>query len=110
MKLVVPPEIWIGARKFRIRWNEVYLSAKGCKGELVDKEDLIRLVPGRSALSTFETLMHEIRHEINYLTSDDADAGLDGKVSAETNFLCQALISVGIEPDFSLIPDEEAPK
>ncbi len=107
MKLVIPNQVSIGARVFRIRWNGALLDPKSTKAELVDKEDLIRLAPGRTALSTFESLMHEIEHEINYLTSDDGEFGSEGRISAQTNFLCQALLSIGIEPDFSKIGEEE---
>jgi len=106
MKLIIPPEIPIGARIFHIRFNDKVLGIKEWKGELVDKEDLIRLAH-RSNLSMFETLIHEIKHEISYLTSDEGNPGDEGRNSAETNFLCQSLLSMDVEPDFSQIPEEE---
>lgn len=103
MKLIIPAEFQMGARVFRIRFNGKLLAELGIKAQLVDKEELIRLAH-RSPMSMFESLTHEIHHEAAYLCGDD-DAP-EGRIMAEANFMAQALISLGIEPDFSHIPEE----
>lgn len=104
MKLIIPPEFQMGARTFRIRFNDKLLKELGIKAQLVDKEDLVRLAH-RSPVSMFESLIHEMHHEAAYLCGED-DAP-EGRIVAEANFMAQGLISFGIEPDFSQIPEEE---
>jgi len=104
MKLIIPPEFQMGARIFRIRFNDKVLKELDFKAQLVDKEDLVRLTH-RSPLSMFESLIHEMFHEIAYLCGED-DAP-ESRIIAEANFMAQGLISLGIEPDFSQIPEEE---
>jgi hypothetical protein len=104
MKFVIPPQFHMGARTFRIKRNEKLLKELGYKAQLDDKNDLVRLSE-RSSLSMFESLLHEMLHEAHYLCgSEDAP---EGKILALAGFMAQALVSMGIEPDFSLIGEEE---
>lgn len=104
MKLIIPAEFQMGVRTFKIRFNDKLLKELGIKAQLVDKEDLIRLAH-RTPLSMFESLIHEIYHETAYLGGDDEPP--ERRIMAEANFMAQGLISLGIEPDFSQIPEEE---
>ncbi|KKN45090.1 hypothetical protein LCGC14_0686720 [marine sediment metagenome] len=93
----IPPTIDIGAREFTLCWNKERLDGGSWKGELISSEEKIRLLPGRSNAATFETLIHEIIHEANYLIGEDPP---EGQVSAKAVFITQALLSMGIAPNF----------
>lgn len=100
----VPPSFQMGARTFRVRVNEALLKALNYRAQLEDRNDLVRLSI-RSNLSMFESLIHEMLHEAHYLCGED-DAS-EGKILSLAGFMAQGLISMGIEPDFSLIGEEE---
>lgn len=104
MKLIIPTELQMGVRIFKIRFNDKLLKELGLKAQVADKEDLIRLAH-RSSLSMFESLTHEMLHEAAYLCGED-DAP-ERRIIAEANFMAQGLVNLGIEPDFSQIPEEE---
>jgi len=107
MKFIIPPQFQMGARTFRVRINDKLLKELNFKGQLVDREELVRLSQ-RSPLSMFESLVHEMLHEAHYLCGlDDATDAFEAKVIALSSFIAQGLVSLGIEPDFSLVPDEE---
>lgn len=103
MKLIILPNFQMGARTFKIRTNEKLLKELDLKAQLVDKEELVRLSL-RSPLAMFESLMHEMLHEASYLSGENVS---EDKTQPEASFLAQGLISLGIEPDFSQIPEEE---
>lgn len=104
MKLVIPSEFEMGARTFRLRLNDRLLRELDFKAQLDDKQDLVRQAE-RSPMSMFESLIHEMLHEAHYLCGD-GDAP-EGKILALSNFMAQGLASLGIEPDFSKIKEEE---
>ena len=107
VKLTIPPEFQVGCKTFRIRISNKILREIDCKGQLVDKEDLVRLA-SRSPSSMFETLIHEIMHEIIYMCALNNSPSIDETSTAPMAcFLAQALMSLGIEPNFDKIPNEE---
>ncbi len=104
MKLKIPPECQIGAHTFRIRWSDRWLDARGVRGHESCEDQIVRLHTGQSISATFEALIHELDHIIEYTY------GLEGnekEVITRAAGLCQCLMSLGIEPDFSQIPEEE---
>lgn len=101
MRLIIPPQFQIGCRIFSIRINEKLLQELGYKAQLDDRADLIRLSK-RSPQSMFESLIHEMLHEATYSCHQDSD---DDNIQPLATFLAQALLSLGIEPDFSEVPE-----
>lgn len=107
MKLKIPHEFQLGAHTFKIVWSPKLLNAAGAKGqaEYLEKH-IIRLRPGRPSSHTFNSLLHETIHLIDFIYGPDDDI-LEGTTRFLAGGLCQALMSLGIEPDFSDIPEEE---
>ena len=104
MKLVIPSEIQVGAVKYRIVFSNKILEKMQDRASLNIKEEVIRLRSGCSAAQLFANLMHEIDH----LAEDTAGISLEEQDSvSRANLVAQALLSMGIEPDFSQIPEEE---
>ena len=103
MKLVIPSKVQIGCRTFDIRMNDSLMEELDLKAQLVDSDDLIRMRQ-RSPTSMFESLIHELMHEVFYMC--DLQDGEDS-IRPLGVLMTQALMSLGIEPDFSKIPDEE---
>ena len=68
-------------------------------------DHIIRLDPTWADTFKFEHLVHEIRHQVDYLLSDPGAS--EAHVKAESALLAQAILSMGIEPDFSLIKKEK---
>jgi len=105
MKLIIPPECQIGAHTFKIRFSPKIMDIQDAKGgSEYRQEHIIRLMPGRPISSTFQTLVHEAIH------LGDAVFGTNS-ISEEVvrllgGTLAQFLLSLGIEPDFSQIPEE----
>ena len=107
MKLTIPSQVQLGCRTFRIRISEKILKEVNCKGQLIDKEELIRL-SRRSPASMFESLVHEIMHSIFYMCALDENPGIDeSKIIPMSIFFAQAIMSLGVEPVFDEIPEEE---
>ena len=104
MNLVIPSEIQIGAIKYRIVFSDKLLKKMSDRASMNIKEEIIRLQNGCSAAQLFANLMHEIDH----LAEDTAGISQEEQDSiARANLVAQALLSMGIEPDFSQIPEEE---
>ena len=104
MKLVIPPQCQIGAHTFKIVWNTRYVEHGERRAEADAKEQMIRLAHDRSNTSLFESLLHEIRHMIDYTFHLDES---EEQITARTAALTQTVLSLGIEPDFSEIPEEK---
>ncbi len=105
-KFLIQPECQIGANTFKIRWGDKMLDAAHVRGGGSFKEQIIRLHTGQSASATFEALIHEIDHMVSYTFGIEADSEeLD--VVARAAGMTQCLMSMGIEPDFSLIKEEK---
>ena len=103
MKLIIPPKCQIGAHIFKIRWSDKWLDARGVRGHEDCRDQMIRLHTGQSASAAFEALIHELDHVVGYTYGIESE---EAEVIARTAGLCQSLMSLGIEPDFSQIPKE----
>ena len=114
MRLVILPECQAGALTYKIIFSDKALQIADVRAQVEHAEQLIRLskhgsyttlraIP-RSAAVLFEMLLHEIIHIHNHLwcggdlTEQQTEALAAG--------LTQSLLSLGIEPDFSQIPEE----
>ena len=106
-KLTIPPEFKLGCRTYKIRISEKILHETHCRAQVVDGEELIRLSQSQP-FAMLESLMHELLHSIFFICGIDEDNDLDDKkITPMACLLAQALLTLGIEPDFSKIPDEE---
>ena len=109
MKLIIPSEVQIGGNKIRIRINERALDVAALAAQYSAYENIIRLsliYEGRPRYKPriSESLIHEIIHAIDGLYLRELE---EKQVGALASGLTQALMSLGIEPDFSKIPEEE---
>lgn len=104
MKLIIPNEAQVGAHTYLIRVNEKQLDRQGWQASSTSKELIVRLATrDRQTSNIFCALMHEGLHL----------AGVHGGVELKEEeivvlgeFLGQFLLSLGIEPDFSQVPEE----
>ena len=105
VKLVIPPECQIGAHTFQIRYSDKIMEVMGTRGgcEYLEQH-IIRLKTNRPASATFQTLLHEATHLITMLYNPELKEEDIWTIGA---VLCQFLMSLGIEPDFSQILEEE---
>lgn len=104
MKLTIPPECQIGCRTIRIRFSDKILDWQGHRATENTLDEIIRLHTGQSVAATFETLIHEAEHIVNYFYAVEEE---EKDTVIHSTGLCQFLLSLGIEPDFSQIPEEE---
>ena len=109
MKLVIPSECQIGARKIRIRRSEQGLEIGDMSAQTSMFNQIIRIstvyhANPRHNEQLLETLLHEAVHIIDHLYIRALD---EEQIGALGSGLAQFLISLGIEPDFSQIPEEE---
>lgn len=106
MKLIIPPQCQIGAHTFPIRWSPKILDMQDARGGSEYREDIIiRLMPNREPTSTFQTLIHEALHMGDSIFGTDSVNEEVVRLLGAT--LAQFLLSLGIEPDFSQIPEEK---
>lgn len=105
MKLKIPHECQIGAHTFPIRWSPKILDLQEARGGSEYREDIIiRLMPNRKPIAMFQTLIHEAIHMTDSVFGTDR---IDEEVvKLLSGGLTQFLLSLGIEPDFSDIPEE----
>ena len=109
MKLVISSEVQIGGNRIRIRRNDKALEITDLRAQYSSSENIIRLSltyagRPRPISQIFESLLHEINHAIDGLYLRDLE---EGQIGALATGQTQALLSLGIEPDFSEIPEEE---
>ena len=109
MKLQILSEVQIGGRKIRIRISEKALHIADIAAQASTHDDIIRLAlhyegRPRNNVEVFENLIHEILHIIDHLYIRELE---ERQVGALSSGLAQALMSLGIEPDFSQILEEE---
>jgi len=103
MKLVIPPQCQIGAITFGIRRNDALLHKLDKSGTINSLDQLIRIAHRKVDLE-FLVLIHEAFHGI----IDELGYELDeGCTRALSTGLAIFLTSLGIEPDFSQIPEED---
>lgn len=103
--LGIPPQGKIGCRTFDIVSSDRILDWQGHRATESCKVEIIRLHSGQSPEATFETLIHEAMHIANYLYGPDDLSEKDINLYSES--LTQFLLSLGLEPDFSKIPEEK---
>ena len=100
---MIPPECQIGAITYDILRNDFLLEKMNRSGYINSREQKIR-VAHREVSQEFLILMHEAFHGI----SDEQGYELEeGCIHALSTGLTIFLNSLGIEPDFSQIPEEE---
>lgn len=103
MKLIIPPECQIGAITYGIRRNDFLLHKMDRSGTINSKDQLIRIAH-REVSQEFLILMHEALHGISDEQGYDFD---EGCIKAISTGITIFLKSLGIEPDFSQIPEEK---
>ena len=111
MKFTIAPQFTIGARKFRIVFNDFLLAKMRDDASANMLEQIVRLPYKGSASgikvtpeAQFELLLHEIEHTINVILGINAS---ERDCTSRATLLAQALISLGLEPDFSQITEEK---
>lgn len=114
MKLVIPSKCQMGALSYEIVFSDKTLQIADVRAQVEHAEQVIRLskhgtysttraIP-RSPAALLEILLHEVIHVHNHLwlggdlTEQQTEALAAG--------LAQSLLSLGIEPDFSQVPEE----
>ena len=103
MKLVIQPECQVGPVKLRITHNNQILHKMDLSGHYSSRDETIYLASGISAEQIFNILVHELLH----ICSDESGADLEeNQITGTSYLLTQALLSLGIEPDFSQLPKE----
>lgn len=110
MKVIISSECQIGAHTYKIRVSEKALAVANLRGQVSYPEEVIRISLKhydyeRSNTMIFEALLHEILHVVDALYCG-------GELTEQqTESICagmsQPLLSLGIEPDFSQIQEEE---
>lgn len=107
MKLIIPSECQIGSLIFEVCWNDDLLRRLDLVGQINSKDQRLRLAHRKSD-QNFLNLIHEAIHGIcmelgieSY--KDNPEAFTDALSTGITIFLR----SLGIEPDFSQIKEEE---
>lgn len=115
MKLVISPEVRMGAFSYKIVFSDKTMQIADVRAQVEHAEQVIRLskhgthwttraIP-RSSTALLEMLLHEIIHVHNHLwLGGDLT---EQQIEAMASGLAQSLLSLGIEPDFSQIPEEE---
>jgi len=114
MKLVIPDIVESGHLDYRIIFDDKSLQVADSRAQVNYAEQTIRLSKygtyssdrgtHRSPAAILEALLHELLHVHNNLWC--ADELTEQQVEALAAGLTQSLISLGIEPDFSRIPEE----
>lgn len=105
MKLLIPSRIQIGGNHYQIVWwNKKMQHSAESTAQATAKYQVIGLDPEWSNTMRFEHLIHEIRHLVDFLLSNDTS---ESYIRAESSYLSQAILSLGIEPDFSRIKEEK---
>lgn len=106
MKLVIPGIAKVGAHDFKVVWSAKILDLLEAKGGSEYRNNhFLRLMPGRPVSQQFQTLMHEGIHQVDHVF--DVGELSENQVNTLAAGMTQFLMSLGIEPDFSEIQDEE---
>lgn len=100
----IPPSCQIGAITYRIVASDQVLDALDVRGQITSDDETIRLAFGkRSAPQIFATLVHEFVHSAAHETGHELE---EGAVAGIASGVAQALLSMGLAPDFGDIPAE----
>jgi len=103
MKLVIPAVIEIGPLDISIVFSDTLMEKMNDRASCNIKEQIIRLRSGTSTDQLFANLMHEVEHVVEDVAGIDTQ---EDNTIGRANLLAQALLSMGIEPDFSQVPIE----
>lgn len=105
MKWIVPPEFEMGACKYKIFRSQKVLEKLESAGHLSVSDEHI-LLPDKdlSPERMLVCLFHELDHLANNTIGVDQD---EREVDGRANMMAQAILSMGIEPDFSQVPKAE---
>lgn len=106
MKLVIPLRIQLAGISYKIVANDWLLDKMDHKAFFSSKDQKIYLHTGLSPEATFDCLIHEICHIASYTSGHELEEKANVGISS---LLGQAFLSMGIEPDFSIIPEEDEP-
>ena len=104
MKLVIPRECQVGSMSYEIVTNDWLLDKQDIKAQFSSMDQKIYLHTGLSPEATFDCLIHEIIHIANFATGKQL---AESDVVGIGSLLTQALFSMGIEPDFDKMPEEQ---
>ncbi len=105
MRLVIPLECQIGGISFRIYYNDRLLEKMGLCAYISSKDQKI-ILTHRKTDQEFFNLIHEVVHGVVFENSIELGDNKEQTVSALGIGLATFLVSLGIEPDFSEIPEE----
>ncbi len=115
MKLVIPVSVKAGHLNYKILFADKVLQIADVRAQVNHTQQEIRLSKygtykashgiERSSAVLLEFLMHEILHIHNNLWCGGELT--EQQTEAISAGLAQSLMSLGIEPDFSQIPEEE---
>lgn len=104
MKLVIPPECQVVNRHYSIRFSENMLRSADARAQSDHIMQVIRLSRKRPDVQKLEELIHEGLESIQDCLNLELP---HNTIIALSPTLAQFLLSLGIEPDFSQIPEEE---
>ena len=106
MKLVIPPEVQVGAIMYGLCRNDRLLERLNLSGHINSKDQLIRIAhrkPDQEFLILVHEAVHGICDELG-ITSDENTS--EEFTKALSTGITLFLLSLGIEPDFSQIKEE----
>ncbi len=114
MKLVIPSGVRAGHLTFDIVFSDKPLRIADVRAQVNHTPQIIRLSKfgtyeggegfGRSTAVLFEMLLHELLHIHNHLWCGSELTEM--QIEAIASGLTQSLLSLGLEPDFSQVPEE----
>ena len=110
MKLIIPPKCQIGALNYKIVFSDYLLGKLENRATSNVAEQIIRLrkraTVGNKEIS-HEQLLSDLCHEIEHIINDTAGLSEEEhEIVIRGSLMTQALLSLGIEPVFSQIPEE----
>ncbi len=110
MKLIIPPECQIGAHTYKIRISNKALDIAELRGQVRYITQIIRIsthtdTMPRTNSMVFDALIHEMLHPISHLFMGGELT--ETQIEQIATGFTQVLLSLGIEPDFSQIPEEK---
>ena len=105
MKVPISPQCQIAASTYDVVFSDWVLKKMDVRASCNVKEQKVRLPKDDLKVEqTFTRLIHELLHLVDDTAGFEVN---EGDIVVRGNLLSQALLSLGIEPDFSLIPEEK---
>ncbi len=103
MKLVIPPVIQIGPLKYSVVFSNKLMDKLSDRSSVNVKEQIIRLQDETSNEQLFANFIHEVDHVAEDTVGIETN---EQNTVGRANLMAHALLSMGIDPDFSKIPQE----